>query len=992
MDFEGVHSIERSAQEDTLLVLLNSAISNFVLFRNNFALSRDITGLFNSFQSCTKVLDPASNPSLFRSTLGIIIKDVIGSDTKEIVNEFRQKFQDIVQKEKEENFISKLHGGRVVFMPWPVIESSNFYALFDGLKMKFDDQKITHPHAGAFLGALKMLMAKLKANDWGALDQNLAAQRAQLLTTLLPNALAFGTTDPKNDDPLKNYDTDELLTNSDSRSVFFVEGASHVDDRPSLNSRLFQLRMGWEHRQERFSRSEDEFLAGYNQYLSALAEARIDHVQTWIDVNAARFGQKAEVTSLRRHFEQLSKELRLSVMLCGLKCSRCSLLCLENKWHDGDHDCKTNHKCSELCGFTDEHESVVGCDLPAGHTGRHVCSETPHLCGITCQMSDKNGCLTSCAKPVDHEGEEHQCAAGIHTCGELCGLVESDGNRLCDRLCTLDCRIPHELHKCDRSLSCPIKCQLCKSYCATGDHFHALQPDAVHLCGQKHSCQHLCEMEGVCEINTTPQAIESTIVGRRETSTFVGRHASFAYTKYTQEARRLQCGVSLAPDQLQHDGRHVHSTDKKPFHYCEERCKHCGYYCTRQLGHTEPEHSTNHGSMTQTEWIIEGDDDTILEVQGRKYATGDSGAPMLCSLLCETLGRHVHVDSCRPDEDGSCVGAELEHVKRPGGRAKDWITHRLFWARSGFKDPYSEEKLDEFKLCDHRCGGKEHDGNENSGAVPSFCVLPLFHGPPDPNDAPTSGHISHDGHVYRCKNLARSFHIFFVLDHSGSMASTDRQPLADSPATQRIVQYANNRFGAVISSLYAFWTARESAIKAGANVGQRRDAYSIITFNHTASVTLSNDTVSDPDQLLALILGGKDASGGTNYTAALEAAQKLMEDTWVTERSPVIIFLSDGECGIQDATINNLCRSATRLGKALAFNAVSFGVDSRSSSLRRMAKIAKEVYDSTLVDPLDPTNVDLCSFASASDTVQLASTFIGLAESLRNPRAALSRI
>lgn len=75
----GVHSIERSAQEgqsassgqciifecpaDTLLVLLNAAISNLVsatatvlvvmltirrkvLFRNNFAMSRDIAGLF----------------------------------------------------------------------------------------------------------------------------------------------------------------------------------------------------------------------------------------------------------------------------------------------------------------------------------------------------------------------------------------------------------------------------------------------------------------------------------------------------------------------------------------------------------------------------------------------------------------------------------------------------------------------------------------------------------------------------------------------------------------------------------------------------------------------------------------------------------------------------------------------------------------------------------------------------------------------------------
>jgi hypothetical protein len=57
----GVHSIERSAQEDMLLVLFNTAISNLVrdscsprfhvskvllkvLFRNNFVLSRDVTG------------------------------------------------------------------------------------------------------------------------------------------------------------------------------------------------------------------------------------------------------------------------------------------------------------------------------------------------------------------------------------------------------------------------------------------------------------------------------------------------------------------------------------------------------------------------------------------------------------------------------------------------------------------------------------------------------------------------------------------------------------------------------------------------------------------------------------------------------------------------------------------------------------------------------------------------------------------------------------
>ncbi|KAG1798144.1 uncharacterized protein HD556DRAFT_1534921 [Suillus plorans] len=68
LDFEGVHSIERSAQEDTLLVLFNTAISNLVLFRNNFALSRDITGLFQSFQSSSTVLDPASISAALKQT------------------------------------------------------------------------------------------------------------------------------------------------------------------------------------------------------------------------------------------------------------------------------------------------------------------------------------------------------------------------------------------------------------------------------------------------------------------------------------------------------------------------------------------------------------------------------------------------------------------------------------------------------------------------------------------------------------------------------------------------------------------------------------------------------------------------------------------------------------------------------------------------------------------------------------------------------------
>jgi hypothetical protein len=54
--------------------LLPLTVTVKVLFRNNFALGRDITNLFQSFQSSSSVLDPKANPTLFKGTLAIIIK------------------------------------------------------------------------------------------------------------------------------------------------------------------------------------------------------------------------------------------------------------------------------------------------------------------------------------------------------------------------------------------------------------------------------------------------------------------------------------------------------------------------------------------------------------------------------------------------------------------------------------------------------------------------------------------------------------------------------------------------------------------------------------------------------------------------------------------------------------------------------------------------------------------------------------------------------
>lgn len=70
--------------------------------------------------------------------------------------------QRIVEQEQTINFISRLHGGKVDIMPWPVVESGQFYQLFETIKRRLDEQKISHPTAGGFFHTIKVLIAKLK--------------------------------------------------------------------------------------------------------------------------------------------------------------------------------------------------------------------------------------------------------------------------------------------------------------------------------------------------------------------------------------------------------------------------------------------------------------------------------------------------------------------------------------------------------------------------------------------------------------------------------------------------------------------------------------------------------------------------------------------------------------------------------------------------------------------------------------------------------------
>lgn len=1022
LDFEGVDSVERSLQEDTLLVLFNTAISNLVLFRNNFAFSRDISGLFQSFQSSASVLDPAANPSLFQSTLVIIIKDVVESDKIEITREFSLKFQKIVQQEQSANFISRLHRGRLNIIPWPVIESREFYNLFSTLKRRLDLQGVSHPTAGEFLHTIKTLMAKLKANDWGALSQTMTDHRVRTLSTLLPIALATGFSEVEPDfEPLKNLDNDLEVEGDDTDARFAISGREQVSPM-DVERHLSALLESWNQNTPRQFMPDSEWIEQFLSHLHGLIDLRVNHVRSWLDSNIERFQDgHATIEELLRRFDNTVIEMRANVQLCGTQCASCHLLCVRGRLHEGDHSCKTTHRCVYNCKFCKG--SPKPCGSRAGHPGEHVCVVNAHLCGEPCILSGKRGCLDDCTKVAGHVGDEHRCSALVHMCGEPCALQEIKllGGKTysCLESCCIPSNQEHTVHSCGMRL-CPVSCELCKRLCIQ-PHLHGVMPGESHLCGEAHSCSALCSAPGICQIDTAPLSVEAT---------FTGRHETFQYTKYTQVAKRLQCVKSIESGKMSHPGPHVHGKEKQIFHFCETRCQNCGYFCTLPLGHPQQTHETSHGSMTQTRWAIDGPDETGLELGGRKFSSNDEGAPMMCNLVCSSMGRHVHIDYCRAGENAPCDGAEVQHINArmvPNpDRTKDAVTHSLYWRRMGFKDPYTHDEQTIFAKCDAMCSGPEHSATGAGSGQSSYCTLPLFHPPKRLEDHVNGpGYISNDGHLFDCRSpvvMQQAFHVIFVIDKSGSMSLSDRQPLADGPAAERIMERSNNRLGAVYSALYSFWSARHAAVTAGqrtlgtqrgldavysalhsfwsarhvgATGGQesvvtRRDAYSVILFNNSATTAVADDFTSSPDQLLDIMLSNH-ATSGTDFATALRAAESIMVRYWNTERTPIMIFLSDGQSAVSDEVVRDLCRSALRLGKPLSFHSVSFGPDSSIPILRNMAQIALEIQESVPQNTGIPatTNVPPSSFATALDTVRLTETFLGIADSMRKPRGSL---
>ena len=74
---------------------------------------------------------------------------------------FQGKFAKIVAAEQHDNFITKLHRGRLDICPWPTITDPAFYALFNGVRKQLDQSPLTYVNAKGFVQTLKVRVFEL---------------------------------------------------------------------------------------------------------------------------------------------------------------------------------------------------------------------------------------------------------------------------------------------------------------------------------------------------------------------------------------------------------------------------------------------------------------------------------------------------------------------------------------------------------------------------------------------------------------------------------------------------------------------------------------------------------------------------------------------------------------------------------------------------------------------------------------------------------------
>ena len=152
----------------------------------------------------------------------------------------------------------------------------------------------------------------------------------------------------------QNLDMDMLIDSPDTDTRFFVVNVEH-SQKMSCEEVLDALVTEWVEFDSRQLVPDTQWAEELARYLEDLAEMRVDHIRAWVKSNLTRFQVgHVSVMELQRTLESAVSDLKSSVQLCGMLCGSCQLLCIRNRFHEGPHDCKTAHACTQSCRYCAE--------------------------------------------------------------------------------------------------------------------------------------------------------------------------------------------------------------------------------------------------------------------------------------------------------------------------------------------------------------------------------------------------------------------------------------------------------------------------------------------------------------------------------------------------------------------------------------------------------------------------------------------------------------
>ena len=944
LDFEGLGSFERTEQEDVFLSVLNSAVSDFTVFRIEMRYDKSIDELFKKFQQGTQLIK-GNSARLYRGTLCFSVKDVNLSDKASVEGEFGTKLKRVLTSNVESNFLSIMYNGEADIKCSPPLGTVHYYnsvqATSEEIEALWSKPDRGFQDGTRFLECIRLLMAKIHVLDWMSMDDsamklNLISVRQRLAGVIrhgayIPESLMDKKEiPPRVLEPLATPNGDRMLVSFNQLCEKYPQHApswrkmkdpvslpdikvdlgpfSNVGGRalephlPKIISNGFEKYCQMRSIDPNDSKKRKVVEVEFDQWLQFLILRRKETVMQWITLELKN-RQPDEIRVVEGRLRGLEHDFQR----CQRGCGHCQLGCLLPVAHTGEHSCKTKHKCSGKCEFCSNEllAPVYRCSKAAGHEGTCECRQMEHSCGQPCIWFDSPNCDETCSLKTGHAGE-HICSVQQHHCGEGCSA------RNCTGRCILSIEQAHSVHKC-QEIRCAHECVMdgCMQICGCMDHFHgdvALSdkfrlenhlempdwngPDGVHVCLNSHQCEHTCSCLGVCDIQ---------IKLKTHAETFQGERGTFEYTRKEMNGSRKKCCRILPQFDLDHEGQHTCIEDRDAVHYCDERCPCCNYYCDKAVGHGGF-HSTAHGNMNNTYLVADTRD---VDIDDRKYRVGEAGVAEMCPLFCSKSGRgHVHFVPCEHITAEACTAANHDARRRHGQielqtpTKMDELLHDYYWESFGWEDPCScEADRELFMKCGLKCDAVEH---EDAGET-SYCVLDVWHPPAVDNYGDGMSYIN--GHQFECLHASESgkYHHIFVLDASGSMGGAPWNALLSA-----LSEYVENRLQQDKNS---------------------KDVVSIITFNTMPTIHVEAEPIAATHTQNIRYSGG-----GTSFGPPLRAAGVVLSRIDFGTFTPVLLFFSDGHPGdpfdaykVAEGIHNSYSKNGLE-AFAVGFGAINLGV------------------------------------------------------------------